>query len=410
MKKIISLLILFLSPLVVKGQSMTYSQFMSTVAEKNAAYLAEKYNVDIATANVQAAKVFNDPELSVDYGYNQDRVLQMGQSVEMALSYDLDLAGERRARLEAAKSESEVTKASVNAYLSELKLEASQAWAEAWRLRKSCEVLEDAVTDMMQIAKSDSVRLALGDVGRIDATQSRLEALALRGELLSMKSEYKNALMNLSYLCGGEAVDGIAEDVLHRQPLGYSEGELEDLALANRADLRAAEMSQTLSENNLRIVKASRAFNMGVNVGYSYNTEVRNEIAPAPKFNGLTVGISIPLKFSSMNRGEMNAARAQVLQSQKYYESAKTQVCTEASQAYNSYLAAKEVYNQYDGTLLEDAKSIMSSRKLGYMKGDSSLIELLTAQQTYRDVMQNYIDACCNLFVSQAELERAIGL
>jgi len=410
MKKIFNLLLLTPLPLSLLAQSKTYDQYMKTVAEKNVNYLAEQYNVDIAQANLQAAKVFNDPELSVDYGNNQDWYMYMGQSWEFGLSYDLDLAGVRRARIRTARNEKEITEASVIAYLSNLRLEAAQAWAEAWRLKQSCDVLQASVADMMQIAESDSIRLSVGDIGSTDATQSRLEAQTLEGELIALQSEYKNALMNLSLLCGGEPITAMTDAELPQKVLSYSEDELFRVAENNRADLKAAELSHTLSVNNLRLVKASRAMEMSLSLGYSYNSEVRNEIAPAPKFNGLSVGIAIPLKFSSLNKGERRAAEHQVTQSQKYYEASLLQIRTEAAQALNAYEAADVVLQKYNSHMMAEARQIVESRKVGYQKGDTSLIELLSAQQTYRDVMQAYIDACSNHFVCYAQLENALGL
>ena len=409
MKKIFSLLLAML-PLVMQAQTLTYDQYMQAVVEKNVSYLAEKYNVDIAVANVQAAKVFNDPEFSIEYGNNQDWYMQMGQSLDLGLSYDLDLGGVRRARIRTARSEQEIAEASVAAYLSNLRLEAAQAWAEAWKLKQSCQMLEAAVKDMQQIAKSDSIRLSVGDIGSTDATQSKLEAQTLEGELIALQAEYRNALMALSFMCGGESVTEMNEEQLPKHLFPFKEEEIYCLAEANRADLKAAELSQTLSENNLRLVKASRRMEMNLSLGYSYNTEVRNEIAPAPKFNGLSVGVAIPLKFSNFNRGERRAAASQVLQSQKYYESALMQVHMEAAQAYNAYQAANIVLQKYDDNMLQDARNIAESRKVGYRQGESSLIELLAAQQTYRDVMQAYIDACCNQFVCQKQLEFAVGV
>lgn len=394
----------------VQAQSISHSEFIRGVIDKNTNYLAEKYNIDIAMANLQAAKVFNDPELSVEYGNNQDWNLQMGQSVDVGLSYDLDIAGVRKARIRTARSEKEVTEASVAAFLSNLRLEAAQAWTEAWGLKNSCELMSESVKAMNKIAQSDSIRLSVGDIGATDATQSRLEAETLRGELIDLQAKYANALMTLSMLCGGNHIADIAEDSLPLTEIKYSEEEIFRMAENNRADLRAAELSQTLSENNLKLVKATRRMEMNLSVGYSYNTEVRNEIAPAPKFNGLSIGISIPLKFSSMNKGEKRAAQHQVQQSQLYYESARLQVHTEAAQAYNSLQAAQRVYEKYQGSMLKDAKQVVESRTMGYLEGESSLLELLSAQQTYRDVMQAYIDACSNLYVCQAQLEYAMGI
>ena len=408
MKKTISVGVLALAVVSAMAQPMTYDRYYNLVAEKNVLYIAEKYNIDRATASVEAAKVFNDPELSVSYGNNQDWDLQMGQSVELEMSIDPDLAGVRRARIAVAQSEKDITEASVSAYLANLRLEAAGVWAEAWSLREKYAVLEESVNGMIQIAKSDSLRLIVGDIGRSDALQSRLEAQTMKGELLKMRAEYLNALDAVSLFCGGEPVSSL-EGELPDIGLIPAESELIAMAEANRADLKAAELSKTLSENNLKLVRASRAFEMGINLGYSYNTEVRNEIAPAPRFNGLTVGVSIPLKFSSLNKGELNAAQSEIRQSEHFLEAARQKVRSEVVQAYNSLMAANAVRDQYNESILEDAQNILDSRKTGYLKGESSLMELLSAQQTYLGIMQAYTEACCNSFMCKAQLEQASG-
>lgn len=409
MKKLFNLIYMLLPALCLQAQTLSYADFMAAVAQNNIGYMAEKYNVDIATANLQAAKVFNDPELSVEYGNNQDWIMKMGQNVDVGLSFNPDLAGVRRARIAYADTELRITEASVAAYFSNLRLEAAEAWAEAWSLRKSCEIMEASVADIKQIAISDSIRFCVGDIGRADATQSRLEAQTLANALEAMKAEYANALLNLSYLCGGENVESLADEDLPYFIFPYQQEDLIELAEANRADLRAAELSHTLSQKNLKLVKASRAFELDLSVGYSYNTEVLNELAPAPMYHGLTVGVTIPLKFSSINKGEEKAARIGVAQSQRYYEEARLQVRTETARAYRSFLAADKVLSKYDMDMLQDARDIMESRKTGYLKGESSLVELLSAQQTYHDVMQSYIEAAVARYLCQAKLEQAIG-
>ncbi len=408
MKKTISIGVLVLAVVSAMAQPMTYERYYNLVAEKNVLYIAEKFNIDKATASVEAAKVFNDPELSVSYGNNQDWDLQMGQSVEMEMSLNPDLAGTRRARIAVAQSEKDIIEASVSAYLANLRLEAAEVWADAWRLRENCAVLEESVNGMIQIARSDSLRLLVGDIGRSDALQSRLEAQTMKGELLKMRAEYLNALEAVSLFCGGEPVSSL-EGELPGIGLLPAESEIIAMAESNRAELKAAELSKTLSENNLKLVRASRAFEMGINLGYSYNTEVRNEIAPAPRFNGLTVGISIPLKFSSLNKGEINAAQSEIRQSGYYLEAARQKVRSEVIRAYNSLMAAITVKDQYKGSILEDAHSILDSRRTGYLKGESSLMELLSAQQTYLDVIQAYTEACRYSFVCKAQLEQASG-
>lgn len=64
---------------------------------------------------------------------------------------------------------------------------------------------------------------------------------------------------------------------------------------------------------------------------------------------------------------------------------------------------------EYDSTMLGKARSILESRREGYLKGESSLLELLTAQKTYNDVMQTYIEACTNCYISEVHMKHAIG-
>ena len=54
MKKYICSLALLALPLVLGAQTLDYRQYMQAVARDNAALMAEKYNVEIAAANLQA--------------------------------------------------------------------------------------------------------------------------------------------------------------------------------------------------------------------------------------------------------------------------------------------------------------------------------------------------------------------
>ena len=89
MKNLIS--ILLSSLICVTGMAQTLESFLSEVERSNAAYIAEKYNVEIAEAQAIAAKVFNDPEFTAEYSDNQDRTLMMGRSVDLGLSYNFNL-------------------------------------------------------------------------------------------------------------------------------------------------------------------------------------------------------------------------------------------------------------------------------------------------------------------------------
>ena len=412
MKKISSLLLSLAvcAALLPRLHAQGFAEYIQSVEQHNAAWLAEKYNLDIAMAQTEAARVFNDPELSVSYGNNQDWSLQMGQSVEAELSYNFSLGNVRKARMGVARSEEDITRALLDDWFRNLKADATIAWVEALQARSMLELKRSSYQSMLSVAQADSLRAAMGDLGRVDAMQSRLEAQAMRAEMLSAEADYRNALSTLSLYAGGMQFAQMQEDNYPASIPGLSCREMVDYAVAHRADLLAAEQSRTLSQRNLALVKAMRAPEIGLNAGYSYNTEVRNEIAPAPAFNGLSVGLSIPLKFSSLNKGERRAAERAVQQADAAYEAAVRQIETDVLQAYATWQAAVQIAEECSGQMMEESASILESRRLSYLRGDSSLLDYLLSVRVYNDTAQQCIEARTGLATAAANLVRALGL
>lgn len=250
----------------------------------------------------------------------------------------------------------------------------------------------------------------LGDGSRVDARQSRIEARALRADYLAAEAEYANALNTLSLYAGGLPIKDVPDTEMAIGLPDCSAQEMVELALEHRADLRAAELSRTLSQRNLALVNASRAPEIELSAGNSYNTEVRNEIAPAPQFHGLSVGVALPLKFSRLNRGERQAAERAVLQAEAAYEAAQQQIVAEVQQALVSWQSASRVAQECSDAMLEDAASILESRRTAYLQGDSSLLDYLMAVRVYNDTAEQCITARSGLAVAATDLLHAVGL
>ena len=256
MKKIISLLVLAF-PAFATAQD--FDTFLSAVEKYNTGYLAEKYNIDIAEANAEAARVFNDPELSVEYGDNQDRTLMMGRTLDVGLAYSFSLGNVRRARISVAQSEEEVTRALVADYFRNLRYEAMSAWADAWEAREILALKRSSAESMRSLAVSDSLRASVGEIGKTDAQQSLIEARAMRGEMLKAQADYSNALTLLSVLSGGMVFRDIRTIGSGASLTDMPVDALVSIALEERADLKAALLSKNLSKKNLALAKAELA-------------------------------------------------------------------------------------------------------------------------------------------------------
>ena len=190
----------------------------------------------------------------------------------------------------------------------------------------------------------------------------------------------------------------------------FPAGMLVASALENRADLVAAMRNVDVAQRAVTVARRERNMDFDLALGVNHNGTVRNEIAPAPRFTGFTVGLSVPLKFSNFNKGTVEAARYREQQAQTAYEQARLQVQTEVMQNYRRYTSLIGQVRHYDNGLLENAASVVKGKIYSYDRGETSLLEVLNAQRTYDEVRTLYIETLYNYAASLVELETSAGI
>jgi len=300
----------------------------------------------------------------------------------------------------------------LDAYFQNLRADAALSYFACLKDQKIYMLQEDIYRQLFALASADSARLKAGEATAIDALQSSLEARSQKIKVLQSLNEFQNSLITLSVLQGKKITDtpGIPSDTFPFKKRDFYLDKLIDNAIEKRAELLVAIKNTEVNEKNLNLLKANRAFEFNLETAYSYNSVVKNEIAPAPAYNGLSAGISFPLKLSNINKGSLRAAESAIKQSQVYYEEAKLQITSEVVQAYNNYVASYGEIEHYNIGLVEDAGKILKGRIYSYQRGESGLTDVLNAQKTYIELQLNYIEALFKYTQSLIELERAAGM
>ncbi|MDR2498222.1 MAG: TolC family protein, partial [Tannerellaceae bacterium] len=236
-------------------QLLTFNDYLDKVKKSNISYLAEKYNVDIAEANLKAAKVFPDPELSLAYANNQNWNLQMGYGFDAELAWTLELGGKRKARIRLAQSEHDMTAALLEDYFRNLRADATIAYLTALKQKRLYDIQKSSYAQMLRLAYADSLRFQLGAIMEVDARQSKLEAATMLNDVYASEGEWHDVLLQLLLLQGSknmELPDSIAGDLYYPKRT-FELSELITAAQNNRADLQAALRSKEVSHNKLRL-------------------------------------------------------------------------------------------------------------------------------------------------------------
>lgn len=411
MRKIIYTLAAVLAGAVcLPAQTLSFGEYMNRVYSGNIGYAGERLNIPIAEAEVRAARMFNDPSLSLEYANNSDWNIQMGQGASAELSKTISF-GKRRAGIHLAESEKALAEALLDDYLRNLRAEAAMCWLDALLAVRMEEIEQQAYDNIRALADGDSLRMVRGKISEVDALQSRLEAGVAAQELLQARTEVRNSAVSLDVMMGGGGAQmPEIEGALRRPERIYSLESLLDQAVAERADLTAALRSVEVAERELKVIRRERNTDIDLALGANYNTRVRNEEAPAPRFTGFTVGVSVPLRLSNFNKGALQAGKLRAEQARKAYEQAEAEVRAEVLRAYNQYETACRRAEEYDRRLMSKAKEVLEGRIYAYHRGESSLLEVLDAQRTYNEVCRAYAESLYASMASQVELERSAGI
>lgn len=392
-----------------KHYLLPFKEYIELVKTHNLKYVSEKLNISIAEASAEAARIFNDPYLSVDLTRDYENSKNTGFGFSSELVKSIDLGGERRARIDLTTSEKELTVALVQDYFRNLLAEATLYYLEAMKHQELFKVRYDSYQTMKKLSEADSIRYKLGSIMEIDAIQSKLEAGILLNELIHARSEWKNSLSDLSLLTGTSKNDTLflPTDHLHNASRVFVLDNLINEAQTKRADLQAALLNKEVARRSLVLTEKERNTDVDLKLGYSnsYLTGIS-----APSYTGITAGVAIPLKFSNFNRGVIRIAEFKTEQADALYKFADLQIENEITQAWEYYMDYCNQVDNFNNELLKNAENVRKGKIYSYQRGETSLLEVLNAQRTYNDIQTKYYETRYYQAAALVELEKAAGI
>lgn len=408
-KHILTYLIALLNTVFLHAQSLDYGTYMRQVLAGNADYRAIQLEVPIAQSELRQASAHNNPSLSVSYGNNSDWDIAMGQSMEVELSKSFSL-GKRHSRRAVARANVQTQEAGLLDYERNLRADATIAYLEALLARETARTQQEYADNMTELYRSDSLRFSRGDLSAVDVAQSHLEAEVAQQACRSAQTAYRNALAHLDWLMG-DPLRGTSE-IEGQLTLQRHVTDLPQLlrtCIGQRPDVAQAQHQYEGAKHSVRLTQMERTPDIDLSVGFSHNTRVNNEEAPAPPFNGYTVGLSLPLPVSNLNRGEVQAQRHRAMQAQIQVEAAQQAATAEVMEAYNNYITATALADAYSKQILEQAQQVLDGKMYAYKRGETSLLEVLNAQHTYMEIRQEYNNSLCECAKCWVELNRSTG-
>ena len=315
-----------------------------------------------------------------------------GNGLEASISQELEVFGQRGARVNARRAGLERAMAGVS---DAARLTVGVVDRTFYRLvaasRRSA-LAEEILGLNQRLADAAQRQLAAGEISRLDFNLAVVELGRSRSRALAARRERVQSAFELERLVGlprGTAVEPVFDPSVHTerdlQPLADSATALDvetltTRALGTRPDLieRAAATREAAAETSVAQREALP------------NLVLRGTSEPSSDGRVLRPGLGLTLPAFNLNRGEVAARRAAARQAELERVAVSTRVRTDIAAAVAAYRSAAEEVDVLEATVLGPARQNRQLLETAYREGEVGLPVLLLIRNQVIDAELDY--------------------
>ncbi len=369
---------------------------------RNRALIGEIEELGIARADYAQATRLVNPTLAAS---RRTSGSAPGSNVEVALVADLLDVLVQPARARLAAVEFEAARLRLGQTMLDLVADARTGYVVLVAAEESLErvaLVRDLTRAAAKLARRQA---AAGNLAERDVALFEAEEAEATIDLTRAEVEAGGARERFKVLLGLRQ-EGPAWSVARHLPaLPGAEPDLtglEQQALANRLDLDAARFGVDLVGRALSLKRGTRFFPVGVEVGFSRETEL-----DGVRLEGPQIAIALPI----FDTGAASIARleAEERRARRQLEGLALEIASEVRVRRQELLGARSLVETYEGVLLPKRRAILEQTLLHYNMMLEGVYDLLRARREETGSALAATAALREYWLARIGLERAIG-
>jgi outer membrane protein, heavy metal efflux system len=421
---------------------LSLERAVEALVSRNLPVIAARYNVDLFRAQRVAAALKPDPTIVVSATQlTLPRVLTHPSYAGVAVpgnavldtQFTVDIervverGGKRDIRIAQADIEREIAEAQLANEFRQQTFALKEVFLSALLARANLGVFRDNLRDFDQMRRVFAAQVDEGYTAGVDLRRIGLELVELQGSVSTAQTGYVQGLRDVLNLIGdgdraalvpsevvtrtaalstadsrerddNDAIDLLVGD-LTVAPIDLDVTAVRALALANRPDLRAAQLELDAATAGVRLAEASRT--RDVTVGGQY-------LRSGPD-NAVGVSVGVPLTTGRRADAAVAQSTAVRLQAETRVRQVRAQVLTDVEKAFVAYRIGRDRLRLFDGQILRQAAEVRRIEQAAYQEGERGLLSFLDAQRAYNQTLISYNEARHALALSLYQLESATG-
>ena len=390
--------------------TLTLKEAEQRFLERNLSLIAERYNIDMAQAQVLQARLFENPVISLEQNvYNRlnGKYFDFGKEGETVVEVEqvIRLAGQRNKQIKLEKINKEIAEYQFEEVMRTLRQELNEKFVQVYFLSKSISIYEKEVNSLQELLAGMKLQQEKGNISLME--MSRLESMLFslkkeknerENELLTFRGEL-NVLLNLP----GDAAVKLSLDEEVLKQLDLSQLSFADLkAMVNeRPDLKIARSTVSASRANLKLQKSMAFPEFSVKGNYDRAGNFIN--------NYFAVGVSLSVPIFNRNQGNIKAARFSIQQAGAEQENAANRADMELYTAYASLEKAVQLYQSTNMDLERNFEKLITGVNENFTKRNISLLEFIDYYDSYKETFIQLHEIKKDVFLAMENLNTTIG-
>ncbi len=387
----------------IPKRSITLAEAVEIFLRQNLQLVAARYDIETADAEKLTARLRPNPQLTVglsDLPVNFSGPLIKEQTYSYGISHTIELGGKRSKRIDVADANSDLARGQFQMVVWQLTNDVKRKFYTVVLNQSLLNLARENESTFAEIVKHTSELVNAGEISGLDLERVEVEKLKFDTDLANSERDYEVALRDLRFALGGDyrAMDVDVSGTIDYEPYQFSFTELRDRALAERPDLKAAQLSERAADANIRLQNAQRIPDLTVGGG----------IDQVPSGTSTyTMGVGVTLPVWDRNQGERAKALIAKKQAQNQTQLITNQVLSDVDKAMVAFEMQRRRVDLYRSGVVTKVNDIQRLTEVALRAGESSTLELLDAIRTRRDTLAGFYQTLFDYQMSLLDVELA---
>ncbi len=382
-------------------QSVSFATALELARKNNPDWRAAEQEIQTARGRLTTARLISpfNPAVEAQGGPRRMPGEGNGTDVGVGLSMEVEVAGQRSARITEAERNLQKAEAGFQDFSRTFRAKLARAFyqgilaRERLALQRRIEKLNGTLVDVTR------TKFNAGDVSGLEVNLATVRYGQVRKETLDAERTLRQALAELKRLIGTDQTY-LPEGKLETSLPAVSDAAILQTALANRPDLLARR--HELQRAEAEIALARRQIFPNPTLGVSFNREGSGD-------KTFLAGVSIPLPVFNRRQGELEGLEARRIQARAELLALEKEIQKEATQALIHWETARQSAGLFQREVMEQVDENFRLIEAAYRERRIDLPQLLIMENNLITANQSYLEVLASVREAAIQIEEVTG-